>query len=83
MVRTQIQLTEEQVRQIKRLSAERQISMAAIIREGVEHSLRSSEHALSHADRIRQALEATGRFRSGSSDGSARHDDHLAKACRE
>lgn len=82
MVRTQIQLTEQQAHQIKRLAAERQVSMAAIIREGVEHSLRSSENAVSRADRIRQAREATGRFRSGAADGSARHDEHLAEAYR-
>ena len=79
MIRTQIQLTEEQARQIKRLAAERQVSMAAVIREGVEHLLRSSGPALSRADRIRRALEATGRFRSGSADGSTRHDEYLAE----
>ncbi len=40
MIRTQIQLSEEQARALKRLAAERGVSMAALIREAVAAALR-------------------------------------------
>ena len=80
MIRTQIQLTEEQARLVKRLAAERNVSMAEVIREGLDRLLRSSSNALSHEDRICRAIEAAGRFRSGTADGSTKHDTHLAEA---
>ena len=33
MIRTQIQLTDEQARRVKRIAAERQVSMATVIRQ--------------------------------------------------
>ena len=51
MVRTQIQLTEEQARLVKQIAAERRVSMAEVIREGLDRTLRSSANALPHEDR--------------------------------
>ncbi len=82
MVRTQIQLTEEQARMVKQLAAERRVSMAEVIREGLDRVLRSSANAASREDRVRRAIEAAGRFRSGSSGGSSEHDRHVAEAFR-
>ena len=81
-VRTQIQLTEEQVELVKRIAAERHVSMAKVIREALDRSLRSGTNVLSHEDRIRRAIDAAGRFRSGTADGSAKHDRHLTEAYR-
>ena len=83
MVRTQIQLTEEQARLVKQIAAERRVSMAEVIREGLDRTLRSSANALPHEDRIRRAIEVAGRYRSGSADGSTEHDRHLSDAFRE
>ena len=82
MVRTQIQLTEEQVDLVKRIAAERHVSMARVIREALDRSLRSSTNVLSQEDRIRRAIDVAGRFRSGTADGSANHDRHLTEAYR-
>ena len=82
MIRTQIQLTEDQARMVKQIAAERQISMAEVIRESLDRSLRSSANVLSHEERVRRAIEAAGRFRSGHADGSEKHDRHLAEAYR-
>ena len=82
MIRTQIQLTEEQASRVKQIAAERHVSMAEVIREGLDQSLRSSANAVSHEDRIRRAIEAAGRYRSGAADGSTEHDRHLAEAFR-
>ncbi|MFA6107958.1 MAG: ribbon-helix-helix protein, CopG family [Candidatus Latescibacterota bacterium] len=80
MVRTQIQLTQEQARLAKQLAAERRVSMAEIIREALDGALRSRAEIPSRDERVHRAMEAAGRFRSGSADGSVRHDDYLADA---
>ncbi|HJP32266.1 MAG: CopG family transcriptional regulator [Candidatus Latescibacteria bacterium] len=80
MIRTQIQLTEEQAQLVKRLASERQVSMAEVIRDSVEQMYRASAHAPTPEDRIRRAVEAAGRFRSGRADGSAEHDTIAAGA---
>ncbi len=79
MVRTQIQLTEEQARALKELAALRQVSMAELIRQGVDTVIRSAT-AVDEAARIQRAIEAAGKFRSGKKDVSEHHDDYLAEA---
>lgn len=81
MVRTQAQLTEEQIRALRQHAASTGRSIADLIRRGVELYL-SSQHQISREQRVRRALEAAGRFSSGSRDGSAKHDRHLADAFR-
>ncbi|MDO8691529.1 MAG: CopG family transcriptional regulator [Dehalococcoidia bacterium] len=45
MVRTQIQLTEDQVQALKEVAAERKVSMSELIRQGVERVLEEREEA--------------------------------------
>jgi len=78
MVRTQIQLTEAQVRALKRLAAAEGRSMADLIRSGVDALLVEADTRGEETKRAR-ALRAVGRFRSGVRDLSSRHDRHLAK----
>lgn len=78
MVRTQIQLTEEQSQALKRLASERRISVAELIRQAAEDLLRQSS-TLSRVEMKRRALAAAGRFRSGEKDLSTRHDEYLAE----
>ena len=82
MIRTQIRLTDEQVRRVKRIAIERQVSMATVIREGVDLLLRSAETAATDDERIERAVSAAGQFRSGSGGGAAQHDAHLQEAYR-
>ena len=82
MVRTQIQLTDEQSQELKRLAAERRTSVAELIRQATEGLLRDSSK-ISGADRRQRALAAAGRFRSGNQDLSTRHDDYLAEVYGE
>jgi hypothetical protein len=79
MVRTQIQLPETQVATLKRLSALHHISMAELIRRAVD-LFTSTPEAGVIADRKVRALTAVGRFHSGISVVSARHDEYLAEA---
>ena len=81
MLRTQIQLTNEQSARIRQVASRQHVSMAEVIRQGIDSYLRSSV-TVSRAERIERALAVAGSFRSGGSDGSARHDDHLAEAYR-
>jgi Arc/MetJ-type ribon-helix-helix transcriptional regulator len=82
MVRTQVQLTEEQVRQLKRLGAQNNKSLADLVRQSVELYL-AHEERTGKARRIQRGLEAVGKFSSGTADGSSEHDRYLADAYRE
>lgn len=82
MIRTQVQLTEAQFEALKRLSAAENLSMAELIRRGVDLVL-ASENNVNDEERIRRALAAAGRFRSGIKDLSANHDAYLAEAIAE
>jgi ribbon-helix-helix CopG family protein len=74
MIRTQIQLTEEQVRALRRLAHERQTSVAALMRDAAQDLIDGSERERV----IDVALRAVGGYRSGRSDVAVRHDDYLA-----
>ena len=74
MIRTQIQLTEEQARALKDLAAQRGVSMAALIRQATERLLEEN----SKREKRRRALEAIGTF-PGPSDLSTNHDAYLAE----
>lgn len=78
MVRTQIQLEEEQVRILKKLAAAQHASMAEIIRQAVDMF---AGEKMPQADplRRRRALRAAGHFRSGIGDMATAHDEHLAE----
>lgn len=78
MVRTQIQLTEEQARALKKLSAASGLSVAELVRRGVDRLLESP----GTVDRERRwrSMRVVGRFRSGLSDVSVEHDKYLAEA---
>jgi len=79
MVRTQGQMTEDQFAQIKQMAAERKISMAEVIGQGVDLLLRRRAE-VRREERIARALEATGRFHSDAADVSTNHDRYLAEA---
>lgn len=79
MVRTQIQLTDAQARDLKAQAATEGRSMAELIREGVEAILRARGRVDREAVKVR-SIAALGRFSSGSNDLGSNHDDHLVDA---
>ena len=75
MVRTQIQLTEQQAARLRRLSSERRRSMAALVRDAVEDLLAAEDDGV----RWGRALSAVGSAgQDEATDVSLRHDDYLA-----
>lgn len=81
MVRTQIQLTEEQSRALKRMASAWGVSVAQLIRDSVNALIRSSP-TIDTEERRRRALAAAGRFHSGKADLSTHHDQYLKEALR-
>jgi len=79
MIRTQIQLTEEQAHALKDLAAAREVSLAELVRRAVNLLLRSSAY-IDSEERRQRAIAAAGRFRSGQSDISSQHDRYLTES---
>jgi predicted DNA-binding protein len=75
MIRTQIQLTDEQAARLKDLAHASNESMAAIIRKAVDRFLSKQE-----PDRrtlYRQAMSTVGKYKAGVPDVSTKHDRYL------
>ncbi|MBM4436340.1 MAG: ribbon-helix-helix protein, CopG family [Actinobacteria bacterium] len=76
MIRTQIQLTPTQARELKRLAAERDASVAELVRQAIDRLLR--EEGMDA--RWERALRALGLFDSGVGDIAVNHDKYLDEA---
>ena len=79
MIRTQIQLSKDQARSIKRMAAAQSISMAEVIRRAIDNLIRT-ERRPSLDDVRNRALNAVGRFNVDTNDLSMNHDRHLIEA---
>lgn len=82
MVRTQVQLSEDSMRALKRLATQRGTSIASLVRQAVEE-LVASRRVASVDDLRARAMTAVGRFRSGRGDLSERHDEYFTEAVGE
>jgi predicted NUDIX family phosphoesterase len=78
MVRTQIQLTEEQARAIKRIANVQGVSIAEVIRRAIDRII-SAGPTVDIGERHKRALEIVGKFRSARRDVSRKHDAYLAE----
>jgi len=78
MIRTQIQIKEDQIDWLKSKAKDRGVSVSQLIREGID--LYRSKQDRFPVDKKKRALAAVGRFASGTADGSVQHDDYLAEA---
>jgi len=79
MVRTQIQLAGDQAERLKALAARRGVSMAELVRQGVEILLAQGAEK-STEDLRRRAAAAAGKYRSGLHDVASRHDRYLGES---
>jgi len=78
MLRTQVQITQDQISWLREKAKERGVSVSQLIREGVEFYRRHEDRL--PEDKKKKALAAVGRFASGESDIAEYHDGHLADA---
>ena len=76
MIRTQIQLTEEQAAKLKRLASDRDVSMAEVIREAVDRLPDRNDRTERFARAL--AVAGSGRDIEGKTDVAVRHDEYLA-----
>ena len=79
MVRTQIQLTEEQVKALKKIALSRHLSIAEIVRQAVDTVIRTNT-VVDIEERRKRAIDIVGRFSSGKRDISRKHDTYLVEA---
>jgi hypothetical protein len=80
MVRTQIQLTEQQLRKLRARARERGLSLAEMIRRCVDVAL--SDESNDRATLYERAARIIGRFpdKGGATDLALKHDSYLEKA---
>ncbi len=79
MVRTQIQITEQQAEALKALANERRVAVAELIRQSIDRFLKDPTEA-DREERKRRAIAFAGKYSSGLTDLSTRHDDYLEEA---
>jgi hypothetical protein len=78
MVRTQVQIQEDQINWLRSKARDKGVSVSQLIREGID-LYRSQEESLPR-EKMEKALAAVERFSSGLSNISARHDEYLSDA---
>ncbi len=76
MHRTQVSLTDEQIKALRQEAARRGVSMAGVVRDAVEAFLQHGRQR----EMARRALAVAGRFASGRSDVAEQHDRELERA---
>ena len=79
MIRTQVQLTEAQARELKELAHREKVSVAELTRRALDYWLQS-RNEMPDIESKRRALAVVGRFHSDRTDVSERHDDYLIEA---
>ncbi|HRC88177.1 MAG TPA: CopG family transcriptional regulator [Thermoanaerobaculia bacterium] len=82
MIRTQIQITEQQARDLKRQSREQGVSISELVRQALQQSLDRRDASL--RTRYQKAAELVGAFRDlqGATDVAVDHDRYLDEAYR-
>lgn len=78
MIRTQIQIEEEQIEWLRSEARNRGVSVSQLIREGIAF-FRAREQRFPE-EKKQKALAAVGQFSSGVSNVSENHDNYLAEA---
>lgn len=78
VIRTEVELSEEQATALRQIAAAEGRSVEDVIRESVD-AYAASRNARSREGRKAAAMSVAGRFHSGLSDLAERHDDYLAE----
>lgn len=75
MIRTQVSLTEEQMKRLREEARRRHVSLAAVIRDAVDRAVPDED--AERAARIEVLLQAAGSASSGSGTVATDHDEVL------
>lgn len=78
MIRTQISLTEEQMRRLRAEARRRRVPIAQVVREAVDRLVPHDPG--DRRAKFTRALAVAGRFHSGSGDVATRHDEIAGEA---
>jgi hypothetical protein len=73
MIRTQVSLTQEQMRRLREEARRRHVPIAQLVREAVDEAVPPDPGG--RRARFRRALAAVGSFDSGTGDVADRHDE--------
>jgi hypothetical protein len=76
MIRTQVSLTEEQMRRLRHEARRRHVSLAAVIRDAVDRVVPDEDHT--RRGRVETLLAAAGSAASGTGTVARDHDTVLA-----
>jgi hypothetical protein len=77
MIRTQVSLTEEQMKRLRREARKRHVSLAALIRDAIDRTV--TDEDAERSARIDALLEAAGSASSGSGTVATDHDAVLGE----
>lgn len=81
MIRTQLQLSEQQARALRELAARENRSMAELVREALDLLLsRRRVPTVSREELVRRSLAVAGKYRSSDGKLAADHDDAFVEA---
>ena len=92
MIRTMVQLTEEQMKALKELAKARKTSVAKLVRESVAQYVVATNKDADREEKRLRALEFIRKIKSGEiraydiegkTDVSVNHDKYFAEACEE
>jgi Zn-dependent peptidase ImmA (M78 family) len=78
MIRTQVQLEEQDLKALRQLAAEQGVSISALVRQSVKHLLEENQKP-TREELWERASSVIGKYRSGKTDIGQRHDDYLAE----
>jgi hypothetical protein len=78
MIRTQVQLTDEQMERLRRRSRRENVSVAELVRQAIDTFTRAEPPG--DRELRDRAIRAAGRFASGVQDTSIHHDEALGEA---
>ena len=73
MIRTQVSLTEDQMRRLRAGAPCRRVPIAEVVRDAIDQSI--TEDPGDRRARRQRLLAAAGRFHSGTGDLASRHDE--------
>lgn len=77
MIRMQVQVTEQQAAELRRRARARGMSIAALVREAIDHELTKRSTT---QDAWERALAAVGSYHGGGGNIGRDHDEYLADA---